>query len=401
MINRSPDDDPNLFQRVLKSEQKKIAKQTTDILSDGYYVFEDADKKLVTVSIEEEQRAAVLGTHQFSAIEMEMLLHKHGYSKVPPTPPQSSDSTAETGGPNSLLRSMLPRSSPPPTKPPSSAVVHFCCTAKIEKVTVVVLLYKRKNGNEFKTLQEFGGSYGASRYGVDTMIEVTGETTLAACRRLLDDLSVAQRSGRVGCLNFGSATNACGGFLNGTGAQEESLARASCLYSCLMSEPTFYQMNRKTFPKSGLYGDRAIYSPGVCVFRSGSLCEMLPRPYLVDIITMPPCNVHNAKKDPRHIAQVFAIMRKRAAYILAIAIEKKIDCLVLGAWGCGAFDNDPQQIAEHFAFWLIGPQAVFANRFRRIIFAIHKTAERVSKTDRAVRNRKVFETALLLRNDVV
>ena len=144
VINRSPDDDPNLFQRVLKSEQKKIAKQTTDILSDGYYVFEDADKKLVTVSIEEEQRAAVLGTHQFSAIEMEMLLHKHGYSKVPPTPPQSSDSTAEIGGPNSLLRSMLPRSSPPPTKPPSSAVVHFCCTAKIEKVTGLSFYYTRE-----------------------------------------------------------------------------------------------------------------------------------------------------------------------------------------------------------------------------------------------------------------
>jgi uncharacterized protein (TIGR02452 family) len=47
-------------------------------------------------------------------------------------------------------------------------------------------------------------------------VEVTGETTLAAARRL---------GGDVACLVFASARNPGGGFLTGAQAQEEGLAR--------------------------------------------------------------------------------------------------------------------------------------------------------------------------------
>ena len=62
-----------------------------------------------------------------------------------------------------------------------------------------------------------------------TRFDVVNATTLAAARRLVD----SRPPGDVVCLNFASAKNPGGGFLNGSQAQEESLARASGLYACI------------------------------------------------------------------------------------------------------------------------------------------------------------------------
>ena len=59
--------------------------------------------------------------------------------------------------------------------------------------------------------------------------EVANETTLHAARRLLGE----DPGARVLALNFASARNPGGGFLGGSQAQEESLARASGLYACI------------------------------------------------------------------------------------------------------------------------------------------------------------------------
>jgi uncharacterized protein (TIGR02452 family) len=44
--------------------------------------------------------------------------------------------------------------------------------------------------------------------------------------------------------------------------------------------------------------------------------------------------------------------------------------LILGAWGCGVFQNDANSIANIFAELLKGE---FANRFNRVIMAIYDT----------------------------
>ena len=47
----------------------------------------------------------------------------------------------------------------------------------------------------------------------------------------------------IGVLNFASAKNPGGGFLNGAMAQEESIAASSGLYETLLQHKTYYEVN--------------------------------------------------------------------------------------------------------------------------------------------------------------
>ena len=88
----------------------------------------------------------------------------------------------------------------------------------------------------------------------ETQIEVANETTLSACRRLLDaGLNPV-------ALNFASATEPGGGFLCGGRAQEEYLTRSSCLYECLRDNPMYAYNLARHDPLDSSY---MIYSPEV------------------------------------------------------------------------------------------------------------------------------------------
>jgi uncharacterized protein (TIGR02452 family) len=104
---------------------------------------------------------------------------------------------------------------------------------------------------------------------VKSVIEVTSESTLQALIRLQGEDSPG-----LACLNFASAKNAGGGFLGGSQAQEESLARSSALYPCLKSAPQYYETNRAC--RTGLYTDWMIWSADVPFFRDdeGALLDL-------------------------------------------------------------------------------------------------------------------------------
>jgi len=92
-----------------------------------------------------------------------------------------------------------------------------------------------------------------------TAKRVSNRTTLEAARSLLTAYPV------VASLNFASAKNPGGGFLSGSQAQEESLARSSGLYATLQTQPDFYSFHRQQ--ATSLYSDHVIFSPHVPVFR--------------------------------------------------------------------------------------------------------------------------------------
>jgi uncharacterized protein (TIGR02452 family) len=200
----------------------------------------------------------------------------------------------------------------------------------------------------------------------ETKIEVANETTFRGLVRL------SERDGRVGCLNFASARNPGGGFLTGAQAQEEALARASGLYPCLQAAPQYYERNRAN--RSALYLDLVIYSSQVPFFRSDA-GDLLEKPVLASVITAPaPNRGAVAENEPRNLPQVDAALQRRAEMVLHIAQAHGIEGLVLGAWGCGVFRNDPAKVASTFAR-LLNPAGRFAGVFRDVLFSVYDRAE--------------------------
>lgn len=186
-------------------------------------------------------------------------------------------------------------------------------------------------------------------------VEVTGETTLTAARRL---------GGEVACLVFASARKPGGGFRNGAQAQEESLARSSALYACLCAVPEFYAFHRQL--PDLRYSDRVIYSPAVPVFRDDD-GRLLSRPYPVSFLTAAAPNLAAiTAAQPEAAVTVPAVLRARVARVLEVAAAHRHRRLVLGAWGCGVFGNDPAVVAGAFAEALSR-----ARWFEQIVFAIY------------------------------
>jgi uncharacterized protein (TIGR02452 family) len=205
----------------------------------------------------------------------------------------------------------------------------------------------------------------AERPPADTAFEVVNETTLAAASRLVS-------AGRVLALNFASAKNPGGGFLGGSQAQEESLARASGLYPCIAPMSGMYDTNRKF--RSCLYTDHMIYSPDVPVFRDDE-DRLLERPYRVSILTAPAVNAGAVRQnEPGNVARIEPVMRARIEKVLTVAVAHDYDTLVLGAWGCGVFKNSPAQVAQWFHDHLTG-EGLFRPAFRKVVFAIRSRSD--------------------------
>jgi len=211
----------------------------------------------------------------------------------------------------------------------------------------------------------------------ETRFEVRNETAFEAIARL------GAAGGHLGCLNFASAKNPGGGFLNGSLAQEEALACASGLYPCLLAAPLYYERNRAQ--RSALYLDLAIFSPLVPFFRDDA-GELLEKPILASVITAPAPNAGAiAHNEPGNLRQVEPTMQRRAELVLNIASAHQVDRLILGAWGCGVFRNDPRKVAAIFASLLKSP-GKFAGAFTEVVFAVFDRSESV-ETYRAFADR--------------
>ncbi|MNU30819.1 hypothetical protein D3C71_193290 [compost metagenome] len=232
----------------------------------------------------------------------------------------------------------------------SGAIVDI--QSQLEHMTVGTQFFTSEQLTTLDTTQTVKTEY-------DTLFEVTAESSIAAIHRL------AQEEERVLCLNFASAKNPGGGFLNGAIAQEESLAMSSALYHSQLLVPEFYQLHRNM--TSCIYTDSIIYSPAVPVFRNdhGSLI-----PYSsCDFITSAAVNAGVVtEREPQSVGDIEELMKKRMDKLLALCYHKGQDTLLLGAWGCGVFRNDPVMIARLFLQLLTGK---YKNVFKRVVFAVY------------------------------
>src|SRR5262245_45335677 len=186
----------------------------------------------------------------------------------------------------------------------------------------------------------------------ETRVQVTNETTLQAAWRFF------QSGLRPLALNFANGIHPGGGFLHGARAQEEVLCRSSALYQTLVGDPMYEEHRKRQLPDST---DWAIYSPDVPVFRMDD-GTALQHPWLLSFIT---CAAPYAPV----IGQPKAgnLLQKRIHRVLAIAQSYGHSALVLGAWGCGAFGNDPHRTALDFRQAL---ENDYRGAFSDIVFAI-------------------------------
>jgi len=170
-------------------------------------------------------------------------------------------------------------------------------------------------------------------------------------------------SNKIAILNFASATNPGGGVTSGSAAQEESICRCTNLYPCLNTKrnwENFYTPNRQA--GDPLHKDDLIYTPGIIICKSddGEFRRFRNDEFVtIDVIT---CAAPNLRENPNNSfnqegtnsavklsdEELYSLHLKRARCILKAAELERVDVLILGAFGCGAFRNDPRIVAKAY-----------------------------------------------------
>lgn len=142
-------------------------------------------------------------------------------------------------------------------------------------------------------------------------------------------------------LNFASYKNPGGRFMDGSSAQEEALCHRSNLYNVLSSSykmHEYYEWNKKHLNK-GLYLNRALYTPGI----------IFDEKYRADVIT---CAAPNFSAASRY-QQVSReendrVLKDRISFLMKVIAMHNVETVILGAWGCGVFGQDPATVANIF-----------------------------------------------------
>lgn len=206
-----------------------------------------------------------------------------------------------------------------------------------------------------------------TRYSQDALIVLSDKRTFQAAMQYPDK--------KVAVLNFASATNPGGGVVGGSNAQEECLCRTSTLYANLTDREmmrAFYKPHRQQLRSGQMdftYNDDLIYTPDVVIFKSDTAFPTtLPEHHWqkVDVITCAAPNLNYGRQmiSPDELAQIH---ENRCRKILAVAQAQKVEVVILGAFGCGAFGNPPEIVAKG----MIRAIQDFSKAFQTIEFAIY------------------------------
>jgi uncharacterized protein (TIGR02452 family) len=154
-------------------------------------------------------------------------------------------------------------------------------------------------------------------------------------------------------LDMANPRERLGGVERGAEAQEERLARQSTLGNGLTDA---------MYP---LAEDQNIVVEGVTFFRNDEY-TFLEHPFQADVIVSAALYLDPMKPVPADYEDRTKEIIRR---ILGTAGQSgRINSLVLGAFGCGAFHNNPATVARLFKEVLDDP--MFQGRFKKIVFAI-------------------------------
>lgn len=164
---------------------------------------------------------------------------------------------------------------------------------------------------------------------------------------------------KTAVLNFASYKEPGGRFMDGSMAQEEALCHSSALYNVLRCFHSYYEWNRQHLNRA-LYLNRGIYSPEVPFIFDGFMTGC-------DVITVAAPNKNVAQKYCKVTDEENSlVLRGRIRFVLDIAEANQVNTLILGAYGCGVFGQDPREVAEIFREMLESGKY----GFRKVVFPI-------------------------------
>ena len=167
---------------------------------------------------------------------------------------------------------------------------------------------------------------------------------------------------RIGLLNMASDRCPGGGVKKGCQAREEDVCRRTSLYHTLTTQ---------TYP---MQLDEIIYSEDVYIVKSNDY-RVLSEPVKIDgVLSIAALRAPGVNGQKYASDKDRAVMLDKIRLMLQTASYYKLDCLVLGAWGCGAFGNPPHEIARLFKIAL---REEFKNSFHHITFSIREMPDRV------------------------
>jgi uncharacterized protein (TIGR02452 family) len=178
----------------------------------------------------------------------------------------------------------------------------------------------------------------------------------------IDSFDMARKmnisEGRILVLNLASDTSSGGGVKRGAKAQEEDLYRKSNYFEA---------NNQKFYP---LATSEVIYSPLVHIIKDSSY-KLLQEPYPVSCLAVAAIRNPKLKSLPDDKTIYFEesdakIMQNKIDMIFKIAIKYGHKDIVLGALGCGVYNNPTEEVAKMFKNSLIK----YTLYFKRIGFAI-------------------------------
>lgn len=164
-------------------------------------------------------------------------------------------------------------------------------------------------------------------------------------------------------LNFASFFNPGGSFgkVPVHLAQEEYICKDSFLYNVLKEFSNEYYFNKKLRNKN-LYKNFVLYSPDVIFVNNDGEEEAK-----CDILTCAAPNASAASSyDNVTNQEIEQAMYERIDFLLTVAKKNDVKNIILGAFGCGVFGNDPNIVSKAFKELL----QIKDYGFDKVIFAI-------------------------------
>lgn len=141
-------------------------------------------------------------------------------------------------------------------------------------------------------------------------------------------------------INCGSLLNQGGGVVKGASAQEEAICRRSNLFLALdgVEKDIEYPLFGKT---------KGIYTPNVTFFKDANY-ELLQNPFAVDVLTLFSRPANKIKSDE----EFDELYRNIFETLVYVCNKNNIEYVIFSPIGCGAFKNDPNDVAEKLMFYL-------------------------------------------------